>query len=105
MLPRVIIADDHPEMQEAVALLLKPDFDVLEVVTDGHTALQSVLISKPELLVLDISMPIFTGLDVARRLQAIHSGTKIIFLTVHEYPDIVQEALDAVGSAYVVKSR
>ena len=105
MLPRVIIADDHSEMLEAVTLLLRSDFDVVMVVGDGRSALESVLHCTPELLVLDISMPILSGLEVARRLKAQHSGTRIIFLTVHEDPDIAQEALQAGGSAYVVKSR
>lgn len=105
VLARVIIADDHLEMQKAVALLLKPDFDVLTVVADGRTALESVMCSSPELLILDISMPFLSGLDVARRLKANGSKTKIIFLTVDEDPDIAREAIAAGGLAYVVKSR
>ncbi len=105
MLARVIIADDHLEMQETVALLLRPDFNVLTVVGDGRAALESVLLSSPELLVLDISMPNLSGLDVARRLKATNSQTKIIFLTVDEDPDIAREAIEAGGLAYVVKSR
>lgn len=105
MLARVIIADDHVEMQETVALLLRPDFDVLAVVGDGRAALESVLLSDPELLVLDISMSTLSGLDVARRLKATNSQTKIIFLTVYEDPDIAREAIEAGGLAYVVKSR
>jgi len=105
VLARVIIADDHLEMQEAVALLLRPDFDVVTVVRDGRAALESVLLSSPELLVLDISMPLLSGFDVARRLKATNSQTKIIFLTVDEDPDIAREAIDSGGLAYVVKSR
>ena len=102
---RLIIADDHLEMREAVVRLLAQDFEIVATAGDGAAALDAASALKPDLLVLDISMPQITGIEVARRLRAGGSNVKIVFLTVVEDPDFVHEAFAAGGSAYVVKSR
>ncbi len=102
---RLIIADDHLEMREAVVRLLEPHFEIVATASDGAVALDAASALKPDLLVLDISMPHLTGIEVARHLKASGSNLKIVFLTVVEDPDFVREAFAAGGSAYVVKSR
>jgi DNA-binding NarL/FixJ family response regulator len=102
---RLIIADDHQELREVVVRLLEPDFEIVATAGDGVTLLHAVNTLKPDLLVLDISMPFLTGIEVARRLKAGGSNVKVVFLTVLEDSDFVHEAFEAGGSAYVVKSR
>jgi DNA-binding NarL/FixJ family response regulator len=102
---RLIIADDHPDMREAVVRLLEPHFEIVATVSDGDAALDAAITLKPDVVILDISMPFLNGIEVARRLMATGSNVKIVFLTVVEDPDFVREAFAAGGSAYVVKSR
>jgi len=102
---RLVIADDHAEMQDVLGRLLQPHFEIVATVSDGDAALDAAITLKPDLMVLDISMPFLNGIEVARRLTAIGSKVKIVFLTVMEDPDLVRAALAAGGSAYVVKSR
>ena len=102
---RLIIADDHPDMREVVVRLLEPDFEIVAAAGDGATALDDAINYQPDLLVLDISMPSLTGIEVARRLKAVGSKTHIVFLTVTEDTDFLREAFAAGASAYVVKSR
>ena len=103
---RLVIADDRPDIVRAVLrLLVTPEFDVMAIVKSGHAAVESILALKPDCAVLDISMPDFSGIEVARRVKAAGSNTKVVFLTIHEDPDFVDEAVAAGGLGYVVKSR
>jgi DNA-binding NarL/FixJ family response regulator len=100
---RVLLADDLTLVLAAVAKLLKKSFDVVAMVTDGKTALDSTLALKPDLVVLDISMPGMSGIEVARELRRRESESKIVFLTVHQDSDILATCLAAGGLGYVVK--
>jgi two-component system, NarL family, response regulator DegU len=102
---RVLLADDNPFILEAVCDLLQPEFIVMGAVTDGETALREALRLDPDLVILDISMGKEDGISVARRLKEAGSPTKVVFLTVHEFPEFIRAAMDAGGSAYVFKSR
>ena len=103
--PRLILADDHPDVLEAVVRLLQQDSDILSTVTNGVAALDAVSALKPDVLILDISMPGLTGIEVARRLSSGGSTVRVIFLTVIEDADFARASLAEGGSAYVVKSR
>ncbi len=102
---RLVIADDHLAIRNTVVRLLQPDFEILSAVGNGIAAVEAVTTLRPDVIILDITMPHLTGIEVARRLKAEHSNVKIIFLTVIEDADYVHEAFAAGGSAYVVKSR
>jgi DNA-binding NarL/FixJ family response regulator len=102
---RVLLADDHPEFLRATVCLLEPEFEVVGTVGDGQTLLDEAARQEPDLLVLDISMPVLNGIEAARRLKAVGSRAKIVFLTVHEDPDYVRAALAVGAQGYVVKSR
>jgi len=102
---RLVIADDHAQMLDAVQRLLTPHFEIVATVSDGDAALDAAITLKPDVVVLDITMPYLNGIEVARRLMATGSKVKIVFLTVMEDPELVRAALAAGGSAYVVKSR
>jgi DNA-binding NarL/FixJ family response regulator len=77
--------------------------EVVGMVTNGRTALDSTLALKPDLVILDISMPGMSGIEVAKELRRCESSAKIIFLTVHQDPDILATCLAAGGLGYVVK--
>lgn len=100
---RVIVADDLPTVLTAVSALLCDSFDVVSSVPDGKAALEQTLKLQPDLLILDISMPFMSGIEVARELKRRGNKTKIVFLTVHEDTDILATCLSAGGLAYVLK--
>ncbi len=102
---RVLLADDHEAMLERVARLLKTECDVVGTVTDGQQALDAAMELEPDVLVLDISMPVMNGIETARRLKEAGSETRIVFLTVHDDPDFAREALEAGALGYVIKQR
>jgi DNA-binding NarL/FixJ family response regulator len=102
---RILLADDHKEMRERVKGLLAPEFDVVGVVGCGQELLTAESTMQPDVCVVDISMPIICGIDVANRLKAAGSRAKVIFLTVHEDADFLQAALETGALGYVVKSR
>jgi DNA-binding NarL/FixJ family response regulator len=100
---RVLVADDQPRMLEVVAALLKESFDVVDSVCDGQSALKATLALEPDLVVLDVSMPDMTGLEVARELRQHNNQAKIVFLTVHEDALIRMSCLAGGGLGYVLK--
>ena len=102
---RILLADDHKAMRERVMHMLEDEFEVLAAVEDGQAIVDAAHELKPDLCLLDISMPVMNGIEVANELKHDGSTAKIIFLTIHEDPDFVQAALNSGASGYVVKSR
>jgi DNA-binding NarL/FixJ family response regulator len=102
--PRVLLADDHRLLREAFAQLLQPRCEVVGAVADGHALLDAVPALRPDIVVLDIAMPLLNGLDAARRLQQQMPEVKVIFLTVSEDPDIAAEAFRAGASGFLLKN-
>ena len=100
---RVLVADDQTRMLEVVASLLEESFDVVGLVSDGQAALEAVLALEPDLVVLDISMPGMSGIEVARELRQRSNTAIIVFLTVHEDAQIMASCLAAGGLGYIVK--
>jgi DNA-binding NarL/FixJ family response regulator len=97
---RVLVADD---LTPVMAALLRESFDVVGMVSDGQAALELTLELSPDLIVLAISMPGMSGIDVAQELKRRGITAKIVFLTVHEDSDILARALAAGGLGYVAK--
>jgi DNA-binding NarL/FixJ family response regulator len=102
---RVLLADDHKDFLAATARLLQPEFDVVMTVGDGQALLEEAARVEPDILILDISMPVLDGIEAARRLRAAGSRAKIVFLSVHHDPEYVQAAVAAGAQGYVVKSQ
>ena len=102
---RVLLADDHEAILERVKRLLGEELQVVGTVRDGQAALEAVAELRPDVLILDISMPVLTGIQTAVRLKLIKSEVRIVFLTVHEDPDFAREALATGALGYVVKPR
>ena len=103
--PRILLADDHKEMRERIVRLLASDYEVLKAVEDGQAFLEAVSELKPDLCILDISIPIVNGIEAAARLKKSGSTARVIFLTIHEDRDFAKEALRTGASGYVVKPR
>jgi DNA-binding NarL/FixJ family response regulator len=102
--PTVVIADDHPEMLEAVSQLLREEFDIVSTVQDGASALQVVTELKPAVVILDIAMPKMGGIEVAQELKRLKLSSKIIFISIQNDPGYIQ-VLTAMGASYVLKMR
>jgi len=100
----VLLADDHQEFLGVVARHLEPDFDVVQTVGNGQAMLDEAVRLEPDVVVLDISMPVLNGIEAARRLRATGSRARIVFLTVHSDQDYVRAALGAGAVGYVLKS-
>ena len=103
--PRILLADDNPQMRERIAELLCRDFDIVASVGDGQQAIDSTLRLEPDILVLDISIPILNGIQVASHLQNSGCATKVIFLTEYADRDYVEAALSLGVLGYILKSR
>jgi DNA-binding NarL/FixJ family response regulator len=99
---RVLVADD---LTPVAAALLRESFDVAGIVSDGQAALESTLKLAPDLIVLAISIPGMSGIQVAQELKRRDNNAKIVFLTVHEDSDTLARALAAGGLGYVAKVR
>jgi DNA-binding NarL/FixJ family response regulator len=104
-LVRILVVDDFlPFRSFTVSTLRKrPGFRIVEEAFDGEEAVQKANELKPDLVVLDIGLPVLNGIEAARRIRSVSPDSKIVFLTCNNSPDIAREAFDAGASAYVVK--
>jgi DNA-binding NarL/FixJ family response regulator len=102
--PRILLADDHRLLREAFAQLLEPDCDVVGAVADGRALLTAAQELQPDIVVLDIAMPLLNGLDAARQLKGVMPNVKVIFLTMSEDPDVAAEAFRIGASGYLLKN-
>jgi DNA-binding NarL/FixJ family response regulator len=103
--PRVLIVDDNEEMLARSAAVLAPACQVVGAVRDGLAALEAAEALHPDVIVLDISMPGMTGLEVASRLRSRGSTAAVVFVTVHDETDVIQAATVVGGIGYVLKRR
>jgi DNA-binding NarL/FixJ family response regulator len=102
---RVLLVDDSEAILERVRAALTPACDVVGAVTDGLSALTAAAALRPDVIVLDISMPGISGLQVASTLRAQGSTAAIVFLTVHADAQFIEAAMQSGGTGYVVKQR
>jgi DNA-binding NarL/FixJ family response regulator len=101
--PRLLIADDHKIFAEGLKRLLKEDFDIAGVVEDGRELVAAAEKLRPDLIVVDISMPMLNGIEAVRQIKKVHPAIKVVFLTMH--PDVAYavSAFKAGASGYVLK--
>jgi DNA-binding NarL/FixJ family response regulator len=102
--PRILLADDHRMLREAFAQILQTRFDVVGAVGDGRALLTAAEELKPDVVVLDIAMPLLNGLDAARQLKRTMPEIKIVILTINEDPDLAADAVRAGASCYLLKN-
>jgi len=103
-LARVLLVDDNREILDRAAALLSPMCTIVGAVSDGLAALESVRTLRPDVVVLDISMPGMNGLEVAAQLRRAGSQVQIVFLTIHDDEELVLAAEAAGGIGYVSKT-
>lgn len=102
--PRVVLADDHPLMMDALKNLLEPDFEIVGTFTDGHALVEGAPKLNPNAVVLDIGMPTMNGLSAGERLKKLLPSVKLVYLTQNIDQDMAREAFQLGASAYVIKS-
>lgn len=103
MKPRLILADDHTMVAEAFVKVLSDNYDVVRVVADGMTLLKEAPELKPQVVVLDLGLPLLNGMEAGKRLKLLLPLTKIVVLTMNEDVDLAREALHHWASAYLLK--
>ena len=102
--PRVVMADDHVLLLEALVGVLEPEFDVVAKVSDGAALVDAVEKNVPDVAVLDVGMPKLDGMAAAAQLRAKSPATRLVFLTMHADSAMAAQALRLGASAYVLKS-
>lgn len=102
---RVVIAEDHQLVRQGIVALLDraPDIDVVGEAEDGYQALELVEEMKPDVLVMDVSMPGRNGLDTLEHLNTLDTKVSVVILTMHAEAAVKRRALDAGARGYVVK--
>lgn len=101
---KVLLADDHTMFGDLLKDLLEPEYEVVGSVTDGREFLNAAEILKPDVALLDISMPSLNGLDAGRRLKQANPKIKLIYLTMNNNVEFAREAIACGASAYVLKN-
>jgi DNA-binding NarL/FixJ family response regulator len=101
--PRVLLADDHAIVAEGLRLLLKDHVELVGVVSDGPSLVAAAIELRPDIIVADISMPGYDGLEALRRIRAAGLESKVIMLTMFVDLDVAQAAIAAGANGYVVK--
>lgn len=101
--PRVLMADDHSILLAGVCRLLEDRYDVVGMVEDGRALIEAAERLKPDLVLLDISMPLLNGFEAARQLKKMLPEAKILFLTMHASPQYATESFKAGGNGYLLK--
>lgn len=100
----ILLADDHPAMCAALREMLQTDYNVIGSAKDGRTLVEMALDLKPDLVVLDLGLPLLNGLAAARQLKAQLPGVKLVFLTMNRDPEIACEAFRIGASGFVPKN-
>jgi DNA-binding NarL/FixJ family response regulator len=103
-MPRIILADDHTVFVEALCKLMAPHVEVVATAGDGRALLQIAPTLKPDVVVVDVAMPLLNGLDAGRELKKSLPNVKLIFLTMNEDPDLAVEAMKSGASGYLLKT-
>lgn len=101
---RILIADDHTLVAELCTRLLEVEFDVIGVVSDGRAMLREASKLKPDVIVVDVAMPILNGLDAGRQMKTILPTVKLVYLTMNPDVDVAAEAFRRGASGYLVKT-
>jgi DNA-binding NarL/FixJ family response regulator len=102
--PRVLLADDHPLFLASLRLTMEAECEVVGEASDGRALVEAASRLKPEVIVLDISLPLLNGIDAARQIKKEQPETKILFLTMHANLAYLKEALVAGATGYLLKT-
>jgi len=100
---RILLADDHAIVVEALRSLLSESYDVVGVVPDGRALLAEATKLTPDVIVLDVGMPLLNGLDAGERLKKLLPNVRLVFLTMKDDPNLAAAALNLGTVGYVLK--
>jgi DNA-binding NarL/FixJ family response regulator len=100
---RVVIADDQTLIAQGLRKLLECEFESVTIADNGRELLDTVAASKPDVALVDIVMPLLSGIEATRKLRKISSATKVVIVTAHTDPQYVAEAFRAGASGYVLR--
>lgn len=101
---RILLADDHTLTLEGIRSVIEPHHEIVGMVTDGRALVDAALRLKPELIILDITMPLLNGVDAAVQIKKVLPDVKLLFVTMHVNPAYLEAALNAGATGYVLKS-
>lgn len=101
--PRILLADDHALVLEGFRRILEGQYELVGTVEDGRALLEAAKKLQPDIVILDVSMPLLNGIDAAAQLKKICPKAKIVVVTMHADTDYVRSAFEAGASAYVLK--
>ena len=102
---QILVADDNDAVLGEIRELLGEEFEIIGTVSNGQDAVEAVLRFDPDVVVLDMAMPILDGIQAASRIRESNARTKILFLTIQENPDYVSAAFAAGATGYITKRR
>jgi DNA-binding NarL/FixJ family response regulator len=102
--PHIIIADDHALVADLCKRLLEPEFEVVATVGDGRALVRIAATLKPQVIVIDIGMPLLNGLDAGYQVKQLMGSAKLVFLTMNTDPSLVAEAFRRGASGYLLKT-
>jgi DNA-binding NarL/FixJ family response regulator len=101
---RILLADDHSFILAGIRSLLEAHYDLVGEVSDGRALVEAAGTLRPDLIILDVTMPLLNGIDAARQIKKAWPEALLLFLSMHNSPVYLREALDAGGSGYLLKS-
>lgn len=101
---RILLADDHTLTLEGIRSVIEPHHEIAGMVTDGRTLVDAALRLKPDLIILDITMPLLNGIDAAVQIRKSLPRAKLLFVTMHVNPAYLEAALNVGATGYVLKS-
>ena len=101
--PRVLLADDHTLLVDAYEKILAPECEIVGTVSDGRSLVIEAQRLKPDVVILDITMPLLNGLDAGRQIKQLQKDVKLVFVTMNEDAHLAAEAFRAGASGYLLK--
>ena len=102
--PRILLADDHALMLEDISAILAPHYEIVGTVADGRALVEEALHLRPDLIIVDITMPLLSGIDAAVQIKKSLPEMKLLFVTMHTSTAYIEAAFEAGGTGYVLKS-
>jgi DNA-binding NarL/FixJ family response regulator len=102
---RILLADDHSPLLEAAIDLLRPHFDIVGTVMDGATLVSEALRLNPDVIIVDITMPVLNGIEAVQKLVRSGSTAKFVFLTIHCSQEFIKACSEAGAKGFVSKSK
>ena len=104
IVPRILLADDQEEVRRTVASMLEDEFELVGLTENGKQVLELVIQRSPDVLVLDIFMPVLNGIETAACLKDSGCPARVLFITVHEDPEFLDTAMSVGALGYVLKA-